>query len=93
VAASLVVTACPCLEIAMRTSRVLLSLAAPALLAGCAATGGASQPLSKSGYDADVDWEKMSIITREAEMRGYKVLWVHPPQKRDRARSESATEG
>ncbi len=77
----------------MRTSRVLLSLAAPALLAGCAATGGASQPLTKSGYDADVDWEKMTIITRDAEMRGYKVLWVHPPQKRDRARSESATEG
>jgi hypothetical protein len=77
----------------MRTSRLLICLAAPALLAGCAATGGASQPLSKSGYDADVDWEKMSIITREAEMRGYKVWWVHPPQKRARDRAEAAAEG
>lgn len=76
----------------MHASRILLSLAASALLAGCAATGG-SQPLSKSGYDADVDWEKMSIITREAEMRGYKVWWVHPPQKRTRERTEAATEG
>jgi hypothetical protein len=77
---------------AMRTSRILLSLAAPALLAGCAATGG-SQPLSKSTYYDDIDWEKMSVITRDAEMRGHKVWWVNPPQKRARERTEAAAEG
>ncbi len=76
----------------MRTFRVLLSLAVPAVLAGCAATGG-SQPLSKSTYYDDVDWEKMTVITRDAEMRGYKVWWVHPPQKRVRERTAAAAEG
>ncbi len=76
----------------MQKSRILLSLAMPAVLAGCAATGG-SQPVSKSTYYDDVDWERMSIITREAEMRGYKVWWVHPPQKPARERTEAAAEG
>jgi hypothetical protein len=35
----------------------------------------------------------MSVITREAEMRGHKVWWVHPPQKRARERTEAAAEG
>jgi hypothetical protein len=40
-----------------------------------------------------VDWEKTSRITREAELRGHKVWWVHPPQKRDRDRSGNAAGG
>lgn len=76
----------------MRLSRILLGLSVPALVAGCAATGG-SQPLSKSTYYDDIDWEKMTVITREAEMRGHKVWWVHPPQKRVRERTEAVAEG
>lgn len=51
-------------------------------LAGCA--GGASTRSAMKGTnsaDDEVDWAKMTIITNDAQRRGYKVVWVHPPQK------------
>jgi hypothetical protein len=64
----------------MRPARTIVSLALVSLLAGCASTGGAN-PQTKSTYYDDVDWVRMTKITREAERRGHKVWWVNPPQK------------
>jgi hypothetical protein len=36
----------------------------------------------RSRFDADVDFQKMAIITEDALGRGYKIMWVNPPQKR-----------
>jgi len=64
----------------MRPFRIVVSLALITLVAGCAGTGGAAQQ-TKSTYFDDVDWERMTKITREAERRGHKVWWINPPQK------------
>jgi hypothetical protein len=69
----------------MRPARTLVPLALVCLIAGCASTGGANLQ-SKSSYYDDVDWERMTQITREAERRGHKVWWVNPPQKSHAAR-------
>ena len=63
----------------MRPARTIVSLALVSLLAGCASTGSANLQ-SKSTYYDDVDWERMTVITREAERRGHRVWWVNPPQ-------------
>lgn len=49
-------------------------------VAGCAMDGGASN--LKAGIDDNVDWVKMSVITQDARMRGYQIVWVNPPQKK-----------
>jgi len=36
----------------------------------------------RSRFDADVDFQKMAIITEDALGRGYRIMWVNPPQKR-----------
>lgn len=64
----------------MRPARTVVSLVLITLLAGCASTGTANLQ-SKSTYYDDIDWVKMTKITREAERRGHKVWWVNPPQK------------
>lgn len=64
----------------MRPARTVASLVLMSVLAGCASTGG-SNLQSKSTYYDDIDWERMTLITREAERRGHKVWWVNPPQK------------
>ncbi len=64
----------------MRPARTVVSLSLMSLLAGCASTGSANLQ-SKSTYYDDVDWVRMTKITREAERRGHKVWWVNPPQK------------
>jgi hypothetical protein len=64
----------------MRPARTIVSLALVSLLAGCASAGSANLQ-SKSTYYDDVDWERMTVITREAERRGHRVGWVNPPQK------------
>jgi hypothetical protein len=35
----------------------------------------------RSRFTEDVDYQKMAIITDDALGRGYKIMWVHPPQK------------
>lgn len=51
-------------------------------LAGCATAGSNKTAMRGSvSTDDEVDWAKMTIISRDAERRGYKVVWVHPPQK------------
>ena len=52
-------------------------------LAGCASSGGAKTTavMNPNAYDGETDWAKMTVITREAESRGYRIVWVHPPQK------------
>jgi hypothetical protein len=64
----------------MRPARTIVSLALVSLLAGCASTGSANLQTKSTYYD-DVDWVRMTKITREAERRGHKVWWVNPPQK------------
>ena len=50
-------------------------------LAGCASGSSNSRSMVAGAYDDEVDWAKMTVITREAENRGYRIVWVHPPQK------------
>jgi hypothetical protein len=68
----------------MRGSRWMLPAAAIAALAGCATTGngGSSRAVSTSSFDADVDYQLMAIITEDALRRGYKIMWINPPQKK-----------
>ena len=66
----------------MRYTTVLLAIAACALLAGCASTGNRSEIAQTSGFYSDVDWEYMSQVTSDAKQRGYKIVWVNPPQKK-----------
>jgi hypothetical protein len=75
----------------MRAVRSIALVSLFAVLAGCAASPD-RVVVSQSTYYDDVDWVKMTRITREAEMRGYKVWWVHPPQKSPAQRA-AADEG
>jgi hypothetical protein len=50
-------------------------------LAGCMGTGKGTNIRGQSAFDDDVDYVKMAIITRDAQMRGYNIVWIHPPQK------------
>lgn len=77
----------------MRPARIIVSLALVSLLAGCASTGGGANLQSKSTYYDDVDWVRMTKITREAERRGHKVWWVNPPQKPFAERRAAETRG
>ncbi|HET7844116.1 MAG TPA: hypothetical protein VFL14_08200 [Xanthomonadales bacterium] len=38
-------------------------------------------PARRSRFSTDVDYQKMAIITEDALGRGYKIVWVNPPQK------------
>ena len=76
----------------MRGMKWLVAAMAIALLGGCATTGGtanvASHPVSQSAFDADVDYQMMAIITEDALRRGYKIVGVHPPQKKRAASND-----
>lgn len=76
----------------MRPARTVVSLSLMSLLAGCASTGSANLQ-SKSTYYDDIDWVRMTKITREAERRGHKVWWVNPPQKPLSERTKDGTTG
>ncbi len=61
---------------------VVLGVVAAAL-AGCASTATKSSVApSQSTFDSDVDYEYVTIVTDEANQRGHKIVWVHPPQKK-----------
>ena len=66
----------------MRYTTVLLTVAACALLGGCASTGNSRSEIANTNFYSDVDWEYMSQVTHDAKQRGYKIVWVNPPQKR-----------
>ena len=65
---------------------------AVASLGGCATTSnmsaGNSRTIAQTSFDEDVDFQKMAIITEDALSRGYKIVWVHPPQKRKAASTD-----
>ena len=46
-------------------------------LAGCAG----EKQVVKSGFDDDADYVKMTQINRDALLRGYRIVWIHAPQK------------
>ena len=62
-----------------------------ASLSGCATTSSGSanasgtRTIAATAFEEDVDFQKMAIITEDALSRGYKIVWVHPPQKRKAA--------
>ncbi len=72
----------------MRKSLALLCSALALALAGCA-TGGGSKPVAKSGFDDNTDYVKMTQITRDALIRGYRIVWIHAPQKDSRPQPPS----
>ncbi len=45
------------------------------------AAASAKREPRRSRFTEDVDYQKMAIITDDALGRGYKIMWVHPPQK------------
>jgi len=51
----------------------LLALA----LTGCASPAGSV----RSGFDDNADYVKMTAVNREAMHRGYRIVWIHAPQK------------
>ena len=57
---------------------VLLCAASLIALAGC---GPPPRNAVRSGYDDDADYVKMTQINRDALLRGYRIVWIHPPQK------------
>jgi hypothetical protein len=59
------------------------ALAAAGMLAGCATSGTKSEmAMGTSGYDSDFDYAKMQLMTEDAQRRGYRIVWIHPPQKK-----------
>ena len=54
-------------------------------LAGC--MSGSDAGLAKSGFDDDIDWKKMAVITQDARLRGHDIVWINPPTKK---KSESS---
>ena len=63
---------------------ILAALAVVALggLTGCATNGDPG--VAMSPYDKNVDWDTVTIITRDARQRGYDVVWVNPPTKKEK---------
>ena len=60
--------------LALATASVVLALS------GCA--GGTANVAKQSSFHDDVDWDKMTMLTRDARERGYDVVWVNPPTKK-----------
>ncbi len=74
----------------MRRLCTLIALVAASALTGCATSGTKSEMgMGRSGYDSDFDYAKMQIMTEDAQRRGYRIVWIHPPQKKKAADSES----
>jgi hypothetical protein len=70
---------------------MLIVFAAAGALTGCATSGTKSEMgAARSGYASDFDYAKMQIMTEDAQRRGYRIVWVHPPQKK-KATSDSAS--
>ncbi len=66
----------------MRQLKWFVGAIAIAALGGCATSQPRTNATPQSAFEADVDFQKMAIITEDALSRGYKIVWVHPPQKR-----------
>ena len=64
----------------MRKTIAVLAVALVGSLTGCAGTGQSN--VAMSPFDSDVDWDKVTVITRDARARGYDVVWVNPPTKK-----------
>lgn len=64
----------------MRKFTAVTMAAAVAVLSGCAS--GSANVAKTSSFHDDVDWDKMTVITRDARQRGYDVVWVNPPTKK-----------
>ena len=62
----------------MRKFLVLLCMLSLIALAGC---GPPPRDAVRSGYDDNADYVKMTQINRDALLRGYRIVWIHPPQK------------
>lgn len=67
----------------MRRLRSCIAVLAVCAIAGCATTGSSDgyRQTSRSSYHDDIDYQKMAIITEDALSRGYRIVWIHPPQK------------
>ena len=61
----------------MRKFLVLLCSLPLLAIAGCTSDARSV----KSGYDDNADYVKMTQINRDALLRGYRIVWIHPPQK------------
>ena len=48
-------------------------------LSGCMSSDAA---VTKSNFDANVDYRKMAVINEHARMRGHDIVWINPPTKK-----------
>ena len=60
--------------------RKFLALSCCALVLALAGCAGESQ-VAKSHFDDNADYVKMTQINRDALVRGYRIVWVHAPEK------------
>jgi hypothetical protein len=66
----------------MRKFAMVMASSLLLALVGCASTGGSKSAMNgSSAFDDDVDYAKMTQITQDALRRGYRIVWIHPPQK------------
>lgn len=70
-------------------SLVVLGVAAVAT-SGCMSSGSSNvrAEVKESGYNSDIDWALVNFITDDAQKKGYKIVWVHPPQKKNPPRNQ-----
>jgi hypothetical protein len=61
-------------------SLALICYALTLALAGCATSGQTAQK-GMSGFDDNADYVKMTQVTHDAYIRGYRIVWIHAPQK------------
>jgi len=66
----------------MRKSLALCTGLIAVALTGCTAGGNTKTGMrSSNSLDDNADYQRMTEITRDAMLRGYRVVWVHPMQK------------
>jgi hypothetical protein len=67
-------------ELGMRKFTAVLVATSMLGLAGC--MSGSDAGLAKSGFDADIDYQKMAVINQSARLNGHDIVWINPPTKK-----------
>ncbi len=69
----------------MNTARKCLSLVVGSLLlVGCASTGTAQLDPGSRNLESAYDIAYMAAVERASENSGVEVIWINPPQARER---------
>ena len=68
----------------MRIITLIIMIVAAVALTGCTTSGSNNvrAEVRESNFNSDIDWTLVNFITDDAQKKGYKIVWVHPPQKK-----------